>query len=105
MELRGISTTNAENERSQSQCKANKCQARENVRKQSGAKWSQFVKPSIKSRKAITAERGKTSAGMKLTSAFSFTSDWSRIINTSLFSQSSNADVQQALNAAAQCWK
>lgn len=100
MELRGISTTNAENERSQSQCKANKCQAREDVRKQSGTKWRR-----VKTRKAITAERGKTSAGMKLTSAFSFTSDWSRIVNTSLFSQSSNADVQQALNAAAQCWK
>ena len=45
MELRGISTTDAENERSQSQCKRNKCQAREIVHKQSGAKWSQFVKP------------------------------------------------------------
>jgi len=64
MELRGISTTNAENERSQSQCKANKCQAREDVRKQSGAKWSQFVKPSIKRSKAIAAKRGKTREGM-----------------------------------------
>lgn len=64
MELRGISTTNAENERSQSQRKGNKCQARENVRKQSGAKWNHFVKPSIKSSKVIAAEGGKTRAGV-----------------------------------------